>query len=224
MCQRRPNWVSGVHQPSVHLAVYFALSSPHPELYTHTTFGPFASEKEFLDDFVYDKIRDPTTIIFAIIDKTRHPPTEGLDGALAGIVGYLNSVPADLSTEIGFIFILPSFQKTGVASTVVGLMLQHALEPEERGGLALRRVQWQTNSLNAASRRLAERMGFQMEGILRWQRIFPAGGRKRKMGNGRELPEGSDADDLGRDTAMLAICWDDWKLRERDRVLGLLGV
>ena len=43
------------------------------------------------------------------------------------------------------------------------------------------------------------------------------------MGNGQELPEGSNEDDLGRDTAMLAICWDDWKLRERDRVLSLLN-
>ena len=161
--------------------------------------------------------------MFAIIDQTRHPPTEGLDGALAGIVGYLESVPAHLSTEIGFIFILPSFQKTRVASTAVGLMLQYAFEPRERGGLALRRVQWQTNSLNSASRRLAERMGFQIEGILRWQRIFPGGRRKGKMGNGREPPEGSDGDDLGRDTVMLAICWDDWKLRERDRVLNLLN-
>lgn len=161
--------------------------------------------------------------MFAIIDQTRHPPTEGLDGALAGIVGYLNSVPANLSTEIGFIFTLPSFQKTRVASTAVGLMLQHAFEPREKRGLALRRVQWQTNSLNSGSRRLAESMGFQMEGILRWQRIFPGGRRKRKMGNGQELPEGSNEDDLGRDTAMLAICWDDWKLRERDRVLSLLN-
>ncbi len=187
------------------------------------SFGPFASEKEFLDDFVSHKLRDPTTIMFAIIDKTHHPPTEGLDGALAGIVGYLNSVPADLVTEIGFIFTLPSFQKSGVASTVVGLMLQYAFESKERAGLALRRVQWQTNSLNTASRRLAESMGFQMEGILRWHRVFPGGGKKRKMGNGRELPESSDEDDLGRDTAMLAICWDDWKLRKRDRVLELLN-
>ncbi|KAF7512505.1 hypothetical protein GJ744_001440 [Endocarpon pusillum] len=208
--------------PSTHLAPYFALSSPYPELYKHTTFGPFGSAQEFYEDFVAYKIENPTTVMFAVVDKTRSPSIRGMGGALAGIIGYLNSEPANLSTEIGFVFTLPGFQKRRVASTAVGLMLWYALEPVARGGLGLRRVQWQTNSSNQPSRRLAEKMGFRFEGILRWQRIFHGGKRKGKMGNGKGTPLGGDGEDLGRDTVMLGICWDDWEHGARERVQGLI--
>ena len=139
------------------------------------------------------------------------------------MIGYLNSEPENLSTEIGFIFILPPFQKAKVASAAVGLMLQYALEPLEKGGLGLRRVQWQTNSKNTVSRRLAERMGFKFEGILRWQRIFHQGKTKGKCGNGNDLPRNNNnGEDLGRDTVMLAICWDDWQQGSRDNVITFL--
>ena len=127
------------------------------------------------------KLKDSTSIIFAIIDRTGAPSIPGLDGALAGIVGYLNSEPMNLPTEIRSVFVLPPFQKTRVASTAVGLMLQFALEPMEKGGLGLRTVQWQIKSLNTASRRLAEKVGFRFEGILRWQRVFHEGRGKGRL-------------------------------------------
>ena len=211
------------NQPSIHLDLYFALSSPYPELYTHTTIGPFSSAQELLDDFVSSRLKDPNSFLFAIIDKTRNPSVPGIDGALAGVLGYCHSEPMNLTTEIGFIYILPPFQRAKIASTAVALMLQYALEPPERGGLGLRRVQWQANSRNTASRRMAERMGFRFEGFLRWQRIFHQGKRRGKCGNGKDLPENnSDGEDLGRDTVILAICWDDWQQGSRDHVISFL--
>ena len=139
------------------------------------------------------------------------------------MVGYWHSEPENLSTEIGFIYILPPFQRAKVASTAVGLMLRYALEPPETGGLGLRRVQWQTNSQNIASSRLAHKMGFKHEGILRWQRIFHQGKSRGKCGNGKDLPEiNSNGEDLGRDTIMMAICWDDWQQGSRDNVISFL--
>ncbi|KDN39671.1 hypothetical protein RSAG8_08699, partial [Rhizoctonia solani AG-8 WAC10335] len=52
----------------------------------------------------------------------------------------------------------------------------------------------------------AERLGFKLEGVIRWQRPLPA---ERES----SAPFRSD-DSLGlpgRHTAMLAICWDDWE-------------
>ena len=169
------------------------------------------------------------SVVFAVIDRTQKPTSSdhgiadgGNGGVVAGIMGYLNSEPVNLSTEIGFMFTLPGFQRKRIASTGVGLLLQYALESVEKGGLGLRRVQWQTSAENLASRYLAEGMGFRFEGILRWQRIFSGGKKKGKVGNGGGYPPGGKAEDLGRHTTMLGIGWDDWENGERERVCGLL--
>jgi len=204
--------------PSIHAPGYFALSSSHPELYAHIPFGPFATEKELVDEFIEGIVQPKNDfLLYAVIDKTRPNSKEDEEGALAGVIAYLNTSTANLSTEIGCVITLPPFQRTHVTSNAIGLLLQHALELPSNGGLGLRRVQWQANSVNAASLRTAERMGFKMEGILKWDRIFYGGKAKGKVGNGRELPRGNN-DDLGRDTALLSLCWDDWEEDARVKV------
>lgn len=161
-------------------------------------------------------------MLYAVIDKTHPPSAEDGSGVLAGLLAYLNSSALDLSTEIGFVVTLPPFQRTHVTSNAIGLLLQYALEPESSGALGLRRVQWQCNSMNQASRRTAARMGFRLEGILRWERLFPQGRVLEKVGNGRDLPPGTNANDLGRDTVMHGLCWDDWEQGVRDEVQAIM--
>ena len=100
------------------------------------------------------------------------------------------------------------FQGTHVASNATGLLLHYALDlPPE--GLGLRRVQWETNVHNGVSRRVAEKMGFTKESIMRWHRVLsPA---KAIMGtNGQEIRKGDPREGCaGRDTVMFALCWDD---------------
>jgi RimJ/RimL family protein N-acetyltransferase len=84
------------------------------------------------------------------------------------------------------------------------------------GGLGLRRCQWQTHARNQPSRRLAERMGFTFEGVLRFQRAIPP----RKKGNGFDvssLPEATGSK-LGqaRDTAIYAHYCDEWAEKRMD--------
>jgi RimJ/RimL family protein N-acetyltransferase len=205
----------------IHAPTYFALSKGQ-ELYSHIPlFGPFSAERE-LHDYIEKRVRpDRGTILFAVIDKTRNHSREDDEGAIAGIIAYKNTSIANLSTEVSYVITLPPFQRTHVASNAVGLLLQYALEPTSNGGLGLRRVQWQANSLNVASLRTAEKMGFKMEGILRWDRVFHGGKARGKTGNGREPPTGSE-DDLGRDTVLLSHCWDDWEQGGREKVLGVM--
>ncbi|KAI5986710.1 hypothetical protein EDC04DRAFT_2824174, partial [Pisolithus marmoratus] len=67
-----------------------------------------------------------------------------------------------------------------------------------------------TNELNSQSVRAAERMGFKREGTLRWDRALPSG--KGKPGNSVQSRAGDPKPDcVGRHTAILAICWDDWE-------------
>ncbi|KAL8694826.1 MAG: hypothetical protein Q9218_000585 [Villophora microphyllina] len=209
-------FIAAIHGPEFHI-----LSSPHPSLYAHIPRGPYTSLSDFVTNFV-EKVVDPSPswMLYAVIDKTKpiSSPTNDPDGSLAGVVGYLGSSVQHQDTEIGFVITLPAFQRTHVTSNVVGLLLHYALDGPEQGGLGLRRVQWHANSVNEASRRLAERMGFRFEGVMRWHRVFRDGVRMGKVGNGRGLPKGAEAGDLGRDTAVYALCWDDWEDGVREQV------
>lgn len=176
-------------------------------------FGPFETVEQFLDVFVEGRIHpNPACVLFAIYDKTRPLVDEE---ALAGIIGLLDTSTTNLSTEIGFIFILPSFQRTHVASNAIGLLLHYTLDVPSEGGLGLRRVVWKANSSNLPSIRAAERLGFKQEGVSRWAVVLPEWKRK---GNGLERrEEDSRKSCLGRDTVILSICWDEWEDGRRTR-------
>ncbi|KAK0440605.1 acyl-CoA N-acyltransferase [Armillaria borealis] len=177
-------------------------------LYDFVPFGPFKDEEEFIASFWNKRMKDNIGMtMFAVYDRTK--PEES---AYAGVVGYLNSSAEDLVTEIGFVIIAPAFQKTHVTSNAVGLLTKYALDMPEDGGLGLRRVVWQASAANIASVRTAKRMGFQQEGILRWHRAWPTS--KTRGANGTRVRKGDPKEEafpLGRDTAILSICWDDWE-------------
>ncbi|KAG6372491.1 acetyltransferase [Boletus reticuloceps] len=140
----------------------------------------------------------------------------------AGTIGYLHGSPTHLSVEIGFIIILPPFQRTHVTTNAVALLLRYALDlpTATPPGLGLRRVQWQSSEKNEASIRVAERMGFKREGLLRWDRVYMGG--QGKAGNGEDVREGDPMPDtLGRHTVLFALCWDDWENGGRERVAQL---
>jgi len=216
--------------PSVHADVFFNGSYPHPELYTYMSFGPYTAVSDLLNEFIQGRIhRSPAETLFAIIDKTRIPPSASiksdtsqvdLQKSLAGVVGFLNTSTTNLSTEIGFVMVLPPFQRTHVTTNAVGLLLHYALDLPTAGGLGLRRVQWQANSSNASSIRSAERLGFKTEALLKWDRVLPGVG---KVGNGKEKRKGDPREDtLGRDTVLLALCWDEWEDGGRETVRKLM--
>jgi RimJ/RimL family protein N-acetyltransferase len=96
----------------------------------------------------------------------------------------------------------------------VGLLLNYLLEAP----LSLRRVTWLANARNERSVKAAERMGFRLEGILRWHRILPEG----KDGQLAVAEDFSDGRGPGRDTAMLSMCWDDWRDGVKDKVQALV--
>lgn len=104
-----------------------------------------------------------------------------------------------------------------MATNAVGLALQLAFESTEKGGLGLRRVHWSASTMNPASSRLAQRMGFEKVGIIPWHMRFVKGKIRGKVGNGRELPPGSDPEDLWRDTLSLSLAWDQWGNGARER-------
>ncbi|KAE9406459.1 hypothetical protein BT96DRAFT_963543 [Gymnopus androsaceus JB14] len=158
--------------------------------WNYLSYGPF----EILGESACRANHATTT--FTILDKVGPLAVNG-EPVIAGMVSYINSSDADACTEIGFVVVLPQFHRTHVTSN-------HA------GGLGLRRLQWVCNTKNYPSLKVAERMGFRFEGVLRWSRVVPP---KKAIGY-KAAPERKGdprAGNGGRDSAFSSCCWDDWE-------------
>lgn len=208
--------------PDLHADLYFQGSAPHPDLYEFIPWENFTDASDFVKQVIDSRVRPDTgVILYAVIDKTRTSTAGSSPSSanFAGIIGYMNTSTANLSTEIGYAIILPPFQRTHVTTNAIGLLLQYALDLPPHG-LGLRRVQWKANKLNTRSIGIVQKLGFKLEAVLRWDRIFV--GLKASASNGvKERAEDSRPGTVGTDTALLALCWDDWE-SERARILEVM--
>ncbi|KAK0202231.1 acyl-CoA N-acyltransferase [Desarmillaria ectypa] len=203
--------------------------SVHPKLHVDTALptsfydflpiGPFTNEQELITSFWEKRIKNGAgETAFAVYDKSKH------EHAYAGIITYINSSVEDLVTEIGFVMILPAFQRTHVTSNAVGILMNYALNLPEDGGLGLRRVVWTASASNAPSVGAAKRMGFQMEGVMRWARVWPeikvrgSGGIRVRKGDPR-----AEEFAYGRNVAVLSVCWDDWEAGAKEKVNAVMA-
>lgn len=159
-----------------------------------------STEVEFREQMWNQFFAESTTAcLYSVFDKLRD--------RFAGIVSLSSTDPSKAATEMGMI-IIPTSQRTYVATNAAGLMLCWLLDAPSASGLGLRRVVWRSHSGNMASRGLASRIGFELEGIARWQRVVhgprvgvPADALAQR--NGRlELP--------GEHTAVYSMVWDEW--------------
>jgi RimJ/RimL family protein N-acetyltransferase len=114
------------------------------------------------------------------------PSTPPSSYVFAGMLAFIDSQPAHLASEPGWIIILPPFQRTHVLTHAAGLSMHRMLDMPSEGGLGLRRCQWRTTTLNLASQAAARRLGFEEEGVLRSQWVLPPG----KEGQRREWTDG----------------------------------
>lgn len=109
---------------------------------------------------------------------------------------------------------LPAFHKSHVTTHSASLLLHWLFDT-----LQLRRVQWFAHAANAPSIRAAERLGFSLEGILRWDRVLPLGKEGERLARWDE----EEGRGLGRHSACLAMGWDEWRKEKRGRVEGLVA-
>jgi len=201
-----------------HAPRFIELGGGGPEIWAHMLAGPFDTVDYFKSIFANDVAPGPAVFHYAILDLTKPADDSGEEGgAFAGVLSYTDASPANLSLEIG-ILVLPPFQRTHVTSNAVGLGVLQALTPKSEGGFGLTRVLWQTSTANKGSIKVAERMGFRLEGTLKYHRQFKDGKLNGKVGNGRPSPPGCSENDLWRDTLILSLCWDDWDENAREKV------
>ncbi|MDE4132639.1 GNAT family protein [Phaeobacter sp. QD34_3] len=113
---------------------------------------------------------------FAILDP---------EGRAVGMTTYMNIDHGNRRVEIGSTWYRKSVQRSGLNTACKLLMLRHAFE--DRDAIA---VEFRTHRLNRQSRAAIERLGAQLDGILRAHMILP---------NGTQ-----------RDTAVYSITAADW--------------
>lgn len=156
----------------------YALSHPPAgdvAIWTYLPDGPYADGAELGRMLMWaETSTDP--LYFTILRAHDERPL--------GIASYLRITPQFGAIEIGHIWFGAPLKRTIAASEAIYLLARHAFDE-----LGYRRLEWKCNSLNAASRRAAERFGFRFEGIFR----------KHQIVKGRN-----------RDTAWYAITDEQW--------------
>ena len=91
-------------------------------------------------------------------------------GRAIGMTTYMNIDAANKRVEIGSTWYAKSAQRTGINTECKFMLLRHAFE--DLGCIA---VEFRTHRLNTASRRAIERLGAQLDGILRAHMVLPNG-------------------------------------------------
>ncbi|CAK7236091.1 hypothetical protein SCUCBS95973_009488 [Sporothrix curviconia] len=212
-----------VFDPARHAAQFVDQILKHPEVFAYTSFPPVGSADGFLTQVYNPLASSLDDCLYAIRNKIG-PGRNNADSRLAGVLSFNYTSKSEAVTELGVV-VFPAFPRTHIAANAIGLALVFALDPPSQGGLGLRRVAWQANARNEPSRRIALRMGFEFEGVQRWQRTF-APDRACQEGNGESAAalaarNGTRPSDeaQGRHTAVYSVVWDEWDAK-RPEVLA----
>ena len=188
-------------------------------MFAYIAFPAVNNEADFMRDVYNGVSSSPADCLYAIMDKVASPGEDKPGEKYAGVIS-LNATNRDNAvTEIGVI-IFPAFQRTHVATNAIGLLLLWTLDPPSAGGLGLRRVEWRTHTANEASRRIALRLGFELEGVLRWARVFPRG-QAVLSAEALRVRNGTQEESPGRHTAVYSIVWDEWD-DKRPKLVALM--
>ncbi len=125
--------------------------------WTYLPYGPFDSYEHYEQWLrAYETTLDP--LFFAIKDSSL--------GRAFGVASYLRIAPIDGVVEVGHIKFSPQLQRTRAATEAMFLMMSRAFES------GYRRYEWKCDSLNSASRKAAQRLGFVYEGTFRQARVY----------------------------------------------------
>jgi RimJ/RimL family protein N-acetyltransferase len=109
--------------------------------------------RAFVDDALEGR-RKGTAVPFAVL--------EAASGAIVGSTRFGAIERRHKPAEIGWTFLAPRCQRTGINTEMKYLMLRHAFE-----AWGLQRVEFKTDALNDKSRNALRRIGATEEGVLR---------------------------------------------------------
>lgn len=164
-----PNWQPATFPPAVILAGRFCQLAPlqcHHHAALFAAFSLAADDRDWtwlgasqpqnlteMNNWIDAKISDSDLVCYAVIDNASQHAV--------GAVCFANIDLQNGAIEIGHVTWSPRMQRNVLGSEALYLLLKQAFS------LGYRRVAWRCDSLNHASRRAAERIGFTFEGRFR---------------------------------------------------------
>jgi len=128
------------------------------KMWTYLSQGPFECFSDF-HSWVDSASQSDDPLCYALIDAASKKAV--------GIAGYARIDTVNGVIEVGGLTYSPQMQKTALATEAMFLMMQNAFDK-----LGYRRYEWKCDSLNQASCRAAERLGFRYEGLFRQATIY----------------------------------------------------
>ena len=145
--------------PDLHAQDLYQANSLDTEgrIWTYLPYGPFATFEEY-NTWLGQWVTSNDPLFFAIIDQATKKAV--------GLCSYLRIDPRPGSIEVGHLSFSPLLQATPVATEAMYLMMERAFE------LGYRRYEWKCHSLNAKSRRAAQRFGLSFEGVFRQAAVY----------------------------------------------------
>jgi RimJ/RimL family protein N-acetyltransferase len=121
--------------------------------WTYLPYGPFESAEAYAS--VVASVQGGEDPVF-------HAIVEQASGRPVGVAAYLRIDPPMGVIEVGHLSYAPALQRHTAATEAMYLMMRRVFDE-----LGYRRYEWKCDSLNAPSRRAAERLGFRFEGLFR---------------------------------------------------------
>jgi RimJ/RimL family protein N-acetyltransferase len=134
-------------------ALHAAYSEDDGRNWTYLPYGPFPSLEAY-SQVVASVQGGEDPVFHAILDLASQRPV--------GVASYLRIDPPMGVIEVGHLSYAPALQRHAAATEAMYLMMRRVFDE-----LGYRRYEWKCDSLNAPSRRAAERLGFRFEGIFR---------------------------------------------------------
>jgi RimJ/RimL family protein N-acetyltransferase len=127
-------------------------------LWTYMPVGPFPSKQEFAA-WISAACRTDDPLFYAIKDSST--------GSAVGVAALMRIKPDIGVIEVGHITCSPYMQRTAMSTEAMVLLMTRVFDE-----LGYRRYEWKCDSLNAASRQAAERLGFRFEGVFEQATIY----------------------------------------------------
>ena len=122
-------------------------------LWLYLAEGPF-TERTVFDDYLTRKSISNEAVCYAIVERHSR--------LAAGLASLMRIDRPNRVIEVGGIHYSRSLQRTPGATEAMYLLARYVFD-----NLRCRRYEWKCNAQNTASRRAAERLGFNFEGIFR---------------------------------------------------------
>ncbi len=147
-------------EPERHAAELFAANSDDAagRMWTYMAYGPFASLATYRETMERQWLSE---------DPLFHTIIDAASKRAVGLAALMRIDPSAGTIEVGSIAYSPRLQRHPAATEAMFLLMRRVFDE-----LGYRRYEWKCDSLNAASRAAALRLGFTFEGIFRQATVY----------------------------------------------------